>query len=98
MEKTIVDEVQEKWLKYFGHVNRWPVDSAVFQANKGDFAGKRPTWKTPSTLDWSNTERHRSPNRDGRKKNNEQRRMEVLEIEQEQGALLPKLISQVKSF
>jgi len=25
MEKTIVDEVQEKRLKYFGHVNRRPI-------------------------------------------------------------------------
>ena len=51
VEKTIVDAIQNRRLRYLGHVNRRDVNSALFQAYKGNFTGRRPFGRPP--LRWS---------------------------------------------
>ena len=48
MEKTIVDVIKERRLKFFGHINRRPLDSVIYQAYSGNFNGKRPPGRPPA--------------------------------------------------
>lgn len=94
MEKTIVDVIKERRLKFFGHINRRPLDSVIYQAYSGNFTGKRPPgrpharWtdmiKADTGLPLATAERKTM---DG-----------VTEIEREQGAFMPELISQVSRY
>ena len=47
LKANIVETIQTRRLKYFGHINRRPVDSASFNAYKGNFTGKRPPGRPP---------------------------------------------------
>ena len=47
VQKTIIECVQSRRLKYFGHVNRRPVNSASFKAYKGEFNARRPRGRPP---------------------------------------------------
>ena len=46
-EKTIVEVIKDKRLKWFGHVCRKPTDSWVYQAYKQDFPHPRPRGRPP---------------------------------------------------
>ena len=42
VKSTILENIQSRRLKLFGHVNRRPMDSAIYRAYKDDFRGTRP--------------------------------------------------------
>ena len=46
-EKTILDVIKDKRLKWFGHVCRKPNDSWVYQSCKQDFSHSRPRGRPP---------------------------------------------------
>ena len=46
-EKTILDVIKDKRLKWFGHVCRKPNDSWVYQSYKQDFPHPRPRGRLP---------------------------------------------------
>ena len=46
-EKTILDVIKDKRLKWFGHVCRKPNDSWVYQSYKQDFPHPRPRGRPP---------------------------------------------------
>ena len=51
MENTIIDNIKTRRLRYFGHVNRRPTYSAIYQSYKGSFTRVRPQGRPPSR--WS---------------------------------------------
>ena len=51
IEKTIVERIRLRRIKWFGHVNRRNPESALYKAYRGDFSKRRPKGRPPKR--WS---------------------------------------------